>query len=447
MSGTEIRRFSDDQSLIGGRWIVALLQAISISLATGLALPVVVIVAYVALMTDDLYRIALIPALAFGLWNLGALVAGRVSRDRMRLLPWAFGGSAARAAAMAAMAYLAYHADPAGNDRIRLFLVALGTFGFASGFSSVPVEALLQKSFESSSRAQLFLGRAFWGVIAALLSSIVVRSVFQGDGLATQRAFSYLFMAAAGCLASGAFFTLLIKEPVRRLTSARHGNDAAPLRALGDRVMQRYLLFRVALAGVAILDVFIVVYALRELTFDRAFLGTFVLAFCVALAVCLPLSRSLAARRGGRAALQTAVWLKLIAPLLMLTIPYLRDSADIAKHVSGDRFYLWMLAACFSALGASLAFQGTGNFQYLSEIAPAIDRAKYFSTANIVLMCATLFPLVGAWILDGWDFQRLFGVSAAIALLAVLLSGILVDNRIVASRPATSARLSRVSLR
>ena len=145
--------------------------------------------------------------------------------------------------------------------------------------------------------------------------------------------------------------------------------------------------------------------------------------------------------------LQGAVWLKLIAPILMLTIPYLQDSADIAKHVSGDRFYLWMLAGCFIALGASLAFQATGNFQYLSEIAPATNRAGYFSTANIVLMFASLFPLLGAWILNGWDYQRLFGVTAAVALVAVLLSGILVDNRIVASRPTTSTRLSRVSVR
>jgi len=64
-----------------------------------------------------------------------------------------------------------------------------------------------------------------------------------------------------------------------------------------------------------------------------------------------------------------------------------------------------------------------------------------------VLMFATLFPLLGAWIVEGWDFQRLFGVAAAVALLAVLLSGILVDNRIVASRPTATARLGRVSYR
>lgn len=448
MSGTEIRRFSDDQSLVGGRWIVALLQAVSASLATGLALPVVVIAAYVALLTSDLYRIALVPVLAFGLWNLGSLIAARVCRERLRLWPWAFGASAVRAATMAAMASIAYRTDPGSDGNLRAFFIALGLFGFASGFVSVPLEALLQKSFESSGRAQLFVGRAFWGVIAAVLSGIVVRSVFESGGPTTERAFAYLFVAAAGCLASAAFFTLLIKEPARRLSTARHGSTSAPLSALGDRSMRRYLLFRIALAAVAMLDVFIIVYALRELTFDLTFLGIYVIAFCAALALFLPVSRTLAARRGGRAVLQSAVWLKLIAPLLMLTIPYLRDSADIADRVSGDRLYLWMLAACFVALGASLAFQATGNFQYLSEIAPATDRATYFSTANLVLMLATLFPLLGAWILDGWGYDRLFGVSAAIALLAVLLSGILVDNRVVASLPtATTRRLSRASIR
>jgi MFS family permease len=180
---------------------------------------------------------------------------------------------------------------------------------------------------------------------------------------------------------------------------------------------------------------------------EPTFLGSYVIAFCVALAVGVPLARSLGNRRGGRAVLQASTWMKLIAPLLLLTIPYLRDSADVADRVSGDRFYLWMLAVCFAALGLSLAFQGAGNFQYLSEIAPATNRGGYFATANVVLMCTTLFPLVAAWIVSDWDFERLFGVTAAIALLAVLLSGILVDNRVVASRPAAATRFGRVSYR
>lgn len=447
MSGTEIRRFSDDQSLIGGRWLVALLQAISTSLATGLALPIVVLCAYVAFLSDDLYQVALVPVLAFGLWNLGSLAGSRLTRNRMRMLPWAFGGSAARAAAMGALAYVAYHTDPADGNRLRTIFICLGLYGFASGFSSAPLELLLQKSFESSSRAQLFIGRAFWGLIAAGLSGVVIRSVFENGVPSTQRAFAYLFIAASGCLASAAFFTLIIKEPVRRLSSARHGGALNPFSALGDRVMRRYLIFRVALAAVAMLDVFIVVYAMRELALDLTFLGVYAIAFCAALAVGLPLARSLGARRGGRAVMQASVWLKLIAPLTLLTIPYLRDSAEVAERVSGDRFYLWMLTVCFVALGMSLAFQAGGNFQYLSEIAPDVNRAGYFTTANVVLMGATLFPLLGAWIVIGWDFERLFAVSAALALLAVLLSGILVDNRVVASRPAMAPRLSRVSLR
>src|SRR5690606_19552638 len=124
------------------------LQAVSSSLATGLMLPVVILAAYVAFLTTNMYRVALVPILAFGLWNLGALVAGRVTRERVRLLPWAFGGGAARAAAIGAMAYVAYHTNPADDNRLTTFLIFLGGFGSASGFTSVPLDALLQKSFE-----------------------------------------------------------------------------------------------------------------------------------------------------------------------------------------------------------------------------------------------------------------------------------------------------------
>lgn len=446
MSGTEIRRFSDDQSLLGGRWIVALLQAISLSLATGLALPMVVLSAYVAWRTSDLYRVALIPVLVFGLWNLGALLAERLCTDRLRQLPWAFGASAIRAGAMAAIAYLAYHAESGDTNRVDTFFLALGVFGFASGFASVPIDGLLQKSFESSSRAQLFLGRAFWGLIGALAAGLVIRGVFQGDEPTTQRAFSYLFMAAAGCLASATFFTLLIKEPARRFSTARHGSHSHLVAGLSHYALRRYLLFRLVFAAIAMLDMFIVIYALQHFTFDWDFLGVYVIAFCAAIALALPLARGLAARRGGRAALQSAVFLKLIAPLVLLTIPYLQDSAKVTDRVSDDRFFLWMLTACFAAIGASQAFQSTGNFQYLTEIAPATERSGFFATTNFVLMFATLYSFLGAWILDRWDFQHLFGIAGAVALVAVLLSGVLVDNRVVASRPAT-VRAGRISMR
>lgn len=447
MSGTEIRRFSDDHSLKGGRWIVSQLQAISSSLSAGLALPIVVISAYVALLAGSLYQVALVPLLSFGLWSLGALVGERVTRDRNRMLPWAFGASVGRAAAMAAIAYVVYHTDPAVDDRLTLFFVCLGLLGFGAGFTSSPLESLLRKAFESSSRQQIFATRGFWGVIAAALAGLVVRSVFESDGPSTQRAFAYLFAAAAGCLASSAFFTLLIKEPSRRLSGARHPHALSTFGTYGDHIMRRYLIFRIVLAAVAMVDVFIVVYAIRELSLDLTFLGTYVIAFCVALAVCLPLARSLGARRGGRAVMQASVWLKLIAPVVLLTIPYLRGSEDVADRLSGDSLYFWMLAGCFVALGASLAFQTAGNFQYLGEIAPAIHRDGYFTATNLVMMFTALFPMLGAWIVVGWDYQRLFAVTAAVALLAVLLSGILVDNRVVASVSIAKPRVSRAPVR
>ena len=98
-------------------------------------------------------------------------------------------------------------------------------------------------------------------------------------------------------------------------------------------------------------------------------------------------------------------------------------------------------------MGASFAFQGTGNFQYLDEVAPAIERAAYAETTNFVLMLSTLFPLLGAWILTRWDDQHLFGIGGAMALLAVFLSGILIDNRIAASKPVATMRPGRASMR
>ncbi|MEZ4505956.1 MAG: hypothetical protein R2848_08925 [Thermomicrobiales bacterium] len=118
----------------------------------------------------------------------------------------------------------------------------------------------------------------------------------------------------------------------------------------------------------------------------------------------------------------------------------------MADRISSEEAISGWWPFAMVALGMSLAFQGAGNFQYLSEIAPATNRAGYFATANVVLMFTTPSP-GGCLDPDRMGLRAPFGVTAAVALLAVLLSGILVDNRIVASRPDTAARLGRVSFR
>ncbi|MEZ4505955.1 MAG: hypothetical protein R2848_08920 [Thermomicrobiales bacterium] len=47
------------------------------------------------------------------------------------------------------------------------------------------------------------------------------------------------------------------------------GAHATVLAGLSDRVMVRYLVFRIALAAVGMLDVFIVIYTMQELGLQR----------------------------------------------------------------------------------------------------------------------------------------------------------------------------------
>lgn len=415
------------------------------SLATALALPLVVIALFSASISDDLYVVAAVPALVYGTWNIGALVAGRVLSRTRTIRYWAFAFGAVRAATTAILAWYAFQFDGSNPPDLWPFFVVLAGFGLSSGATSTGIESLLSKAFESSTRATLFASRALWGVVTAAIAGVVVRSVFADEGVAQFRAFGYLYLAAAGAFASAAFFTLLLKEPARRLPAHRTGATNARATVLRMGAFQRYALFRIVLAAVAMLDVFIVVYAVQELSVERGDVGVFVIAYAAALAVGLAAGRGLSRRRGGRATLQATAWLKLLAPLLLLTIPYLRESADVATRSGNDRLYLWLATACFAAIGASHGLQVHGNFQYLCAIVQPHTRQAAFDLTNIIMAVATLFPFVAAWIVERWMYERLFAVAAACSLFGVLLSGILVDRRVVNARERVTSRSSRAS--
>jgi hypothetical protein len=447
LAGTEIRRFSDDRASFLGNWPAALIHAVALSLADAFIFPTVIMAGYITLHSTSLYAVALVPTISVGLWNLGAMTGKYVTFARRRQLPWAFGASAVRAAAMALLAYSAHRDNIADSDRIRSFFVALTVFAFASGFAVAPTRELLQKSTEGSSRHLLFVRRAFWGTLVSIMGGLIIWRVFGPDGPETNRAFAYLFLAAAACLASASFFLLLIKEPVRIVNPPRVREKASPNSILRNRALRRYLVFRMAAAAVAGIDVFLVVYAIRELSMPLKYLGVFSGFACAALFLTLPLFRSLAGARGGKSTLQLAVWAKLVAPMVALMIPYLRESAEFRERVSGEEIYYWLLAVAFAAIGVNIAGQITGNFQYLLEIAPPSSRDGYLATTNRLLAIACVAPLISAFIADRWDFDTLFAVASGIGLLSVLMTGMLVDTRMVAARPAPALGMRRLSPR
>jgi hypothetical protein len=84
--------------------------------------------------------------------------------------------------------------------------------------------------------------------------------------------------------------------------------------------------------------------------------------------------------------------------------------------------------AAFVAIGAALAAQSRGNYDYLARLAPRPQLPAYAGLSNGVLAIVAFAPVVGGLVIQRSGYEVLFGVVAVLGLAAVFASGWLADT-------------------
>jgi hypothetical protein len=412
-----------------------------LSLAEALLFPTIVLTVFVAQLTDDPIKIALVPVIGTTVWLLPQIVLGSAGWRNRRQLPWASGAAIVQTAAIVLLAYVGYRADMNDGERLRSFFLCYAVFNFAAGLASIPTRELLAKSIPRDRRATFFAQRSLWGTVLALVAGVVVRSLFGADGPAFPRNFTSLFAAAAGALAAATFFQMRLREPARLVG----GSSSAPPAGLRNapQVMananfRRLMVFRGFLVASTLADPFLVVYARRELDLPLSYLGTYLIAAVAARFLSAPLWAWLESRGGHRAVLQGTALSRLVAPLVALILPYVADTTVYRDRFDDNRPLFLAFAVVFVALGAALGGQIRANYGYLMDIAPVELRPAYTSLANAIMAVAALAPLIGAVLVERYSYETLFTTASLVGLAAVFVSGILTDTH-TRTRPVTQA--------
>jgi hypothetical protein len=447
LAGVEIRRYSSEQPKRVTGWLVGVLDGALQSMAAGFVAPLVILAGLAVQLTDRSIIIGVIPVIATSVWTAGAFFAQAVIRTRRIQRPWAFIAALIRTGGMAFIAYSAYRANISDTHRLRLLLLGFIVYAAATGFGSVPTRNLLIKSASGPQRIGLFLRRATLGVVLAVIAALVNYRVLETTELTTPRNFSYLFIAATAALASASFFLLLVREPRRVSGSDRHQLHFSVSAALKDQPFRRYLSFRVILAAAAAIDVFLVVYVLRELDAPLRFLGIYAGAIAVAVLVSLPVWRQLANARGGRLPLQAAAFVRFVIPLIVLLIPFIEETDFYIDRANDQGPLHWLMVVPFACLGLSLAAQIAGHFQYLLEITPRTRGSAYVDTSNLVLAAVAFLAIGAGWIIEAQGYRPVFAVAAVLSLVSILLSGLLTEVRESRLRIAQQARPRRLDAR
>jgi hypothetical protein len=433
--------------------MMVLLSGAAAGFGEGFALVTLVIAAYIAAHTDNLVTLGFAPVLGFGLWNVGALIAGIIVPGRVRRLPWSFAANLVRTGLMGLIAYVAHQDDVARADQLQSFLICYAVFAFFSGFASVSTNSLIRAALDTASRTRVLHLRAIVATLLAGLAGVVTYKVFSDTSLTMNRAFGYTFTAAAAAIAGSTFFAFTIREtlgPFGRLPATPGGTSA---HARSIRAIRRYIAIRALLAAAGMADAFLIVYGIRELSMGLEFIGISVTVFALATAAGLLFWSAFDRLRVPRTTLQIAALLKIIPPLIAVSIPYLQSSAYYDDHTSGNALLHWMIVGSFVALGLAMASIITGSIGYLASI-PAGLATPFITVSNGVLAVTSTLGFAAGWIADRWGFDRLFAVVLAVAIVSLLSTGLLPVTAMNKTRSGTSMsqvpralRVNRLSIR
>ncbi len=435
MAGADIRRFSADQGGAMRSFAVGTVAGGMAALANALLAPTLLLAVFVAQLSNSYVLVGMVAAIGAAGFAVGSLIAGWAVRGR-RKLPWLIGASLVRVAAIALLAFVVADADQLGDDQIlQAFFICYATYVVAAGFGAALATDVAARAVAHGQAGRFFAVRGVVAGIVSLLAARLVWARFEG-GFNFPDNYTALFTVAAVALGITVFFDARLAEP-GRLAGARPAGGGGGV-GLGDRAFRSFVPFGVLLGAAAVADPFYILYGFRELGLPPVVVGGYLATLLASRLLTRPLWAALARRSGTRVTFQAAALLRIVMPLVALSLPYLTETELWRERATDPRATIWAFGLVFALAGAAGAAQSVASWTFLTAIAPAGRRALFVAPANVILGIVALVPIAGGWAIERWGFEELLLGTATLALAAVVASGALAETAAV-GRPMANA--------
>jgi hypothetical protein len=184
----------------------------------------------------------------------------------------------------------------------------------------------------------------------------------------------------------------------------------------------------VLLSSTAAIDPFLFLYAVTRLGAPVTKIGDYVILGVLGWILSAPVWFWVERRSGARTLLQSAAVVRLIAPAIALATPPLAAIGLIQERLSDVTALTTAYGAAFFVVGAALAGQSRGNYDYLAALAPHQLLPSRTALTNAILAIVAFSPVLGGILIERFGYEALFGVAAAIGLATVFAGGWLVDT-------------------
>lgn len=398
--------------------------------------PFVLLAAIAFLLNGSNYQIAAFTVIALASWTISAVIISWLQRTTARAYPFLIGACAVRMLAVALLAVTAFrspHWNP--EDVIRTLLIGFFPYQVSSaiiGHISVPPLAGLPPT---AKRSIVFGQRAVAGAIMAVIGGAVVWSVHRSvDDI--RAALGVLFILAAISTAASTWFLLAI--PV----SKRRGHSDDPFirdpdgffRPFGSVPFRRFLLYRIALGLAAAADPFIIVFGFREIGLGLEDIGLALVAFAIGHLAGVVIWPRWSAHRSPRTPLQIAALLRVLALLVTIAIPAIVTSTLYTDRFTSPDVAIRLFLVQFTCVGLAVSAQGTANQRYLLDISAPVTMHQAVATTNGVHAVLAFAPLGTAYLIGRTSLDEVLWIAAALAFIALLISGFLIESRVYINR-------------
>lgn len=442
MTGVEVRQASDQPPAWGTNFYASVVGNVFACLASTLLHPLVVLPVFIAQVTESLYAVALVPVIGAVAW-FAAVPIGQVIADDPNRRYWLIGMGTLRAVLVAMLAFIAERSDDLSSGRLVVaFLIGLAAFAVAQGIVATMTSAATRRALTSTAPGPSFVVRRLLGGLAALVGALLIARVLSEDGPTFPSNFALIFVVAAICFAITVFFMSMsrLRDPGPETT----GQSSRFVGAWASSSFRRFALFRLVLGGSALLDPFIALYAVQQLSASARTIGWLLALFILGGLISRPLWSAITERAGARVAFQLMAIARMVVGILALAVPQLIKTDLWTERVDAGQAAALTFGASLFFVGATQTGLRAVGTDYVTQIAPAEQPNGFLAAARFVATVAALSPLLGAWIIDRTgEYRDAFLVATGFSLVAVLLSGLLTQS-VIRPRPVAGAwRLRR----
>ncbi|GGM34031.1 MFS transporter [Deinococcus arenae] len=390
---------------------LGILNGWAVFLGDGFMSVAVVLTGFAARLGAPNWVIGLLPAIAGGGWMLPQLLVAARVRPLTHKLPVYRSAAMVRTATYIFMVLAAALLADRPALCLTLFIVAMSLNALASGVSGLPFLEVVSKTVPSERRARFFGTRNLYGGLLAFGAGLLVRAIL-GSELAFPLNYALILALGTVAFTFGYWVFGLVQEPAD--TPLDRQGTRAEFRAvpetLRDPHFRAFLTVRLLLAAASMSDPFLAVYALRELHYPAATLGTFVMALTGAAPLSNIVWQRVAERKGSRRIIRYASVFYGLAPLWALTVGLL--------HLPSWTYLLAFILTSTAAQGFNL-----GHTNHLLNIVPEHARSRYIGTLNTLVGAALFTPVLGGLLADRAGYGPVFVLSGLLCAVAWVWCG------------------------